>query len=50
MVPGVKNPASIHEDEGSIPDLAQRVKDPAMQSAVAEVATRLGSCTAVAVV
>ena len=30
MAQQVENPASVPEDEGSIPGLAQRVKDPAI--------------------
>ena len=34
MAPQVKNPASTHEDEGSIPGLDQWVKNPALPWAV----------------
>ena len=52
MVQQVKNPTSIHEDVGSIPDPAQGVKDTALLRTVVQhtLQTRLGSGIAVAVV
>ena len=37
MVQWVKDPTSIHEDVGSIPGLAERVKDLVLMQAVAQV-------------